>query len=44
VNKVRVKGDLAYVANDYDGLLILRISLTGKLSFVGALPSGKGSK
>jgi hypothetical protein len=44
VNKVLVAGDLAFVANDYDGLLILRISLTGKLSFVGALPSGNTGK
>jgi hypothetical protein len=41
VNRVVVRKDHAFVANDYDGLRIVRLSASGDPSFVGLLPSKK---
>jgi hypothetical protein len=41
VNSVVLIGNLAFVANDYDGLLILKISPAGKPALAGSLPPRK---
>jgi hypothetical protein len=41
VNRVVVRGDHVFVANDYDGLRILRLPATGDPSFIGLLPPRK---
>jgi len=41
VNSVVLVGNLAFVANDYDGLLILKISPGGKPACAGSLPPRK---
>jgi hypothetical protein len=39
VNRVALRGELAYVANDYDGLLILRLPARGDPARVASLPA-----
>lgn len=40
VNALTTVGDTVYVANDYDGLLILKLDAAGKLTLAGTLPAG----
>jgi hypothetical protein len=44
VNRVTLRRDLAFVANDYDGLLVLRIPPAGDPTFVASLPPKKQGK
>jgi hypothetical protein len=39
VNALTAVGDTVYVANDYDGLLILKLDAAGKLTLAGTLPA-----